>query len=135
MEEYDVTLLELDSQNVLPAVVSADEEGDVIALTLRLGEDTFTGQAESYLEAYQALRDALLRRGYGLRCAGSRRNAVQSAMMAYVPKVYLVTCGRQALRGDTVSIWETCDLRTFPDTQAQNQFRDQWYDSLRRQEG
>ncbi len=134
MEKYAVTLLELRTQTVLPAAVSADEDGDAVRLTLTLPQQTYTGQAEGYLEAYQVLRDALLNDGFGLQCAGSRLNAVQSAMMANVPQVYLVTNGRQALRADIVSIWETCDLRSFPDTQAQNQFRDQWYDSLRRDE-
>lgn len=43
------------------------------------------------------LRDELLKLGYCLKCNGSRFNAIQSGMMRYCEKIYLVKMGQQAV--------------------------------------
>ena len=78
------------------------------------------------LPAYQEFRDKLLEAGYGIKCNGSRLNAVQSGMMETTDKIYLVEMGRQALMKDIVHIWDYADIDTFPDTKQQNEFFQQW---------
>jgi hypothetical protein len=46
----------------------------------------------------------MLNNGYGLKCNGSRINAIQSDMMGYSDKVYLVEIGKQAMMKDVVRI-------------------------------
>lgn len=84
---------------------------------------------EYYLQSYQKFRDELLKWGYGLKCNGSRINAIQSGMMGYSEKVYLVEIGKQALMKDVVCIWDFADIEEFPDTKMQLDFAQQWYGS------
>lgn len=85
----------------------------------------------NYLSAYQKLRDKLLEMDYGIKCNGSRINAVQSGMMGANDKVYLVELGRQALKKDIVSLDEYFDIREFPNTKEQNIFFEKWWESIR----
>ncbi len=71
-------------------------------------------------------KELLLAVGYGMKCNGSRLNAVQSGMMGATDKVYLVEIGKQALMKDIVSIWDYADIDIFPDTELQNNFFEQW---------
>lgn len=72
----------------------------------------------------------MLALGYGIKCNGSRINAIQSGMMGATDKVYLVEMGKQALKKDIVNIWDYADIDIFANTQQQNSFFDQWINSL-----
>ncbi len=133
MEKYDVKLYDLNRACELEGAVYADEgeSSDDIILKITVENNAVTAGSEGYFTAYQELRDKLLEKGLGLRCSGSLINAVQSAMMAYSPKIYLVEPGKQALMKDVVNIWDYCDITDFPDTKKQEDFADKWRRSHR----
>ncbi|MBD5506681.1 MAG: hypothetical protein HDR05_01095 [Lachnospiraceae bacterium] len=128
MERYEVTLIELDTQYEFSVQVEVDEAeaSENITILARVGKDKIESTNYAYLPAYQEFRDKLLVVGYGIKCNGSRLNAVQSGMMGATDKVYLVEMGRQALMKDIVHIWDYADIDVFPDTQQQNDFFEQW---------
>lgn len=131
MEKYNVVLLKMDSDIEVNSVIYAHEdETDITLKTVIDDKDIISGSVQ-YLEAYQKIRDELLKNGYGLKCKGSLINAVQSAMMAYTSKIYLVHKGRQALQKDIVNIWDYCNIKHFPTTVEQKKFTEEWYISLR----
>ena len=72
----------------------------------------------------------MLQLGYGIKCNGSRLNAVQSGMMGATDKVYLVELGRQAVMKDIAHIWDYADITEFFDTKQQKEFFEQWTKSL-----
>ena len=133
MEKYDIKLYDLTHAFETQGVVLADEgeSSDDIILKITVENTDITAKSEDYFSAYQELRDKLLKNGFGLKCNGSLINAVQSAMMSYTPKVYLVELGKQALLKNIVSIWGYCNITRFPDTKEQNQFVEKWRISLR----
>ena len=90
----------------------------------------FSVSGEYYFETFQLLRDYLLEFGYGIKCNGSRPNAIQSGMMGDSEKIYLVEFGRQALDKDLFSIWDYADIKDFPTTNDQKVFANKWYKSL-----
>ena len=133
MENHIVTAVSIEFRNLLTISVHADEGvSDEIILETSIEGTDVRCTGNSYLEAYQKLRDRLLALGYGLKCCGSLINAVQSGMMAHTPKIYLVRYGCQALLKDIADIWEYCDIHEFPYTKEQNDFTEQWYESLRK---
>ncbi len=134
MEKYEVILYDMDSASEVKGTVYADEgdTSDDIILEISVGKNTITEKADSYLAAYQKLRDELLKNGFGLKCNGSLVNANQSGMMSYTSKIYLVELGKQALTKDIVNIWDHCDMTSFPDTKEQNSYIEKWYDSFKR---
>lgn len=132
MEKYEITIINLNTQKeqILTVKVDESEETDYIVI-----KSPFLGQEISaldynYLPAYQAFRDKLLQFGYGIKCNGSRLNAVQSGMMGATDRVYLVELGRQALMKDISYIWDYADITEFPDTKRQKAFFEQWTKSL-----
>lgn len=133
METYSITIIHLDTMTELTVPVNADEceTSDQIKLEFPMGGRVFKFSGDSYLEAYQELRDKLLSFGYGIKCCGSLINAVQSGMMAYTPQIYLVTHGCQAMKKDIVGIWDKCDITEFPDTAEQKAFTEKWSGSLK----
>ncbi len=134
MKTYPVKLLHFDSDTEFSAVICADEAetSDIIRLKITIQAQKFTSENQQYLDAYQQLRDKLSEAGYGLKCNGSLINANQSAMMAYVPKIYLIQMGRQARLKDIVSLWDYCETDTFPTTEEQKAFTAAWQDSLKK---
>ena len=64
--------------------------------------------------------------GYGIKCNGSRINAIQSAMMSCTDKIYLVLIGRQAFMKDIVHIWDYAEIEEFPNTNEQMIFFEKW---------
>lgn len=72
----------------------------------------------------------MLQLGYGIKCNGSRINAVQSGMMGATDKIYLVEMGKQALMKDIVSIFDYADLSEFPNTEQQLAQFEQWCSTL-----
>lgn len=128
MEIYEIVLLELDTKNERSVQVEVDEAEsfDEIIIRTILNEQEITSANYNYLPAYQEFRDKLLVLGYGIKCNGSRLNAVQSGMLGATDKVYLVEMGKQALMKDIVHIWDYAEIDVFPDTKQQNDFFEKW---------
>ncbi len=133
MEKYDVTAISLTSKSKVKLMIEADEAEttDNIALSLSLDGESISASNEGYFQAFQEIRDKLLQKGYGLKCAGSMLNAVQSSMASATDKVYMVTLGTQAARKDLISLYEYSDIDQFPNTEEQNKYAEQWFLSLR----
>lgn len=128
MEIYKVILVDLNTKEVLPIQVEVDEAETTDNITIHtvIGEQNITSSGYNYLPAYQTFRDKLLVLGYGIKCNGSRLNAVQSGMMNATDQVYLVAIGKQSLSKDIVHIWDYADIDTFPDTIQQHNFLELW---------
>lgn len=134
MEIYDITLIELSSKKEILLSVEVDEAelSENIEIKAVIDGNIIKASNFNYLPAYQCFRDQLLLLGYGIKCNGSRINAVQSGMMGTTDKAYLVELGKQTLMKDIVHIWEYADITTFPDTEQQNAFFEQWMKSLQK---
>lgn len=130
MEEYQVPIMRLDNQVVEYQTLYVDDENEDILMHLDY-HHPYTATGASYLNAYQNLRDQLLKDGYGLKCNGSYIHAIQSSMMSYVDKIYFVTLGKQALQKDIVNLFDEADIHEFPDTEKQQIFQEQWFASLK----
>ncbi len=128
MEIYNITLMELNTRTELTVCVEVDEAelSEYIQISAKVGLNEITASNYNYLPAYQEFRDKLLNIGYGIKCNGSRLNAVQSGIMGATDKVYLVEIGKQALMKDIVQIWDYADIDVFPNTQQQNDFFERW---------
>jgi hypothetical protein len=130
MEKYIVTVIELNSKTEAELELLADEDTDDIVLKVVINNREFLASDYNYFTAYQKLRDCVLSIGYGIKCNGSRHNAVQSGMMGSSAKIYLVELGRQAFIRDVVGIYDYADINEFPNTQEQNAFLQKWKGSL-----
>ena len=129
MEQYKCTVADLvyyDSEKTV--LIEVNEDSDEIEISTVVDGIDFFSSDESYLAAYQKLRDKLLELGFGLQCNGSRINAIQSGMMAHYEKIYLVEMGKQALSNQIVCIWDYAEMDFFPDTKMQLEFADKWYE-------
>lgn len=130
MKKYFVIIIELNSKTETELEIIADEDSDDIVLKTIINNREVLVTDYNYLPAYQKLRDCLLSMGYGIKCNGSRLNAVQSGMMGSNTKIYLVELGRQALLRDIVGIYDYADVNEFPNTQEQKAFLQKWIGSL-----
>lgn len=128
MEAYKVILTNLSSKEELTIQVEVDEAETTENIIIRtiFNEREITSSNYNYLPAYQEFREKLLVMGYGIKCNGSRLNAVQSGMLGATDKVYLVEMGKQALMKDIAHIWDYAEIETFPDTKQQNDFFEHW---------
>lgn len=130
MEQYKIVVANLESEleeELLIEVDEAEASDEIVIKALIMGKE-ITASNDSYLQAYQEFRDRLLSLGYGMKCNGSRINAVQSGMLSSVSKVYLVEMGRAALMKDVVNIFDFAELNEFPNTEQQESFFEQWSD-------
>lgn len=132
MEEYIVRMVELKTGQEFDSIIDADEAEttEEIVLETLLGDRKVSASDENYLPAFQKLRDQLLAAGYGIKCNGSRINAVQSGMMGASNKVYLVELGKQARMKDIVDLYDYADIGEFPDTLEQTAFFEKWTKSF-----
>ena len=107
MEKYKVMLFSLKTKEEMETTVFADEgeTTDNIILKVQIDDQEICAVDYNYLPAYQKLRDKLLKMDYGIKCNGSRLNAVRSGMMGANEKIYLVKLGEQALSKDFVSLY------------------------------
>lgn len=128
MEKYEIIVISLNMQEeqTLPIEVAEAEETEYIAIKTIFSGQEISASEYNYLAAYQEFRNKLLQLGYGIKCNGSRINAVQSGMMGTTDKIYLVELGRQARMKDMVSIWGYADIKEFPNTEQQKVFFEQW---------
>lgn len=132
MEEYHIILFNLKTKNEIEATIFEDEDeatGD-FTLKIQIEDQEICATDYNSLPAYQKLRDKLLKLGYGIKCNGSRLNAVQSGMMGANDKIYLVELGKQALKKDIVSIYGYAEIDDFPNTEEQTAFSQKWFKSL-----
>lgn len=136
MESYEITLINLHSHIESLAKIEVDEaeSNDYICITAVINGQTISAAKYGYFEAFQSFRDKVLSIGYGIKCNGSKVNAVQSGMMAACEKIYLVEIGRQALLNQTAIIWDYSDISSFPDSKEQQQFLKKWIYSLKKVE-
>jgi hypothetical protein len=130
MEKYIVTIIGLKSKTETELEILADEESDDIVLKTVINNLEIIVSDCTYLSAYQKLRDYVLSMGFGMKCNGSRCNAVQSGMLGPNPRIYLVELGSQALLRDIVGIYDYADINEFPNTQEQKEYFQKWIDSL-----
>ncbi len=132
--KYKIILVDLNTKEALPAQVEVDEAETTDNITIHavVVKQDITSSDYNYLTTYQAFRDKLLVLGYGIKCNGSRLNAVQSGMMSATDKVYIVEIGKQALAKDIVHIWDYADIDTFPDMKQQQDFLELWTSHLSR---
>lgn len=132
MEKYMVTVVELKTQHEIKLVIEADEAETTenIILRTQVKDSLISVFDYNYFSAYQKLRNKILRLGYGIKCNGSRLNAVQSPMMGTSGNIYLVELGRQAFTKDIVNLYDYAEISAFPDTQEQTAFFQRWVDSL-----
>jgi len=129
VEQYKCKIVDLGYyDNEKTVLIEVNEDSDKIEISTVVGGIDFFSSDESYLAAYQKLRDKLLELGYGLQCNGSRINAVQSGMMSQCEKIYLVEMGKKALLNQVVCIWDYADIDVFPDTKEQLEFAEKWYE-------
>jgi hypothetical protein len=99
-------------------------------LSIKTDDDIISASNYGYFQAFQEIRDKLLEKGYGLKCAGAMLNAVQSSMASATDKIYMVTLGEQAAQENLISLYEYVDILEFPNTNEQNQFAEKWIYSL-----
>lgn len=127
METYEIILIKINTKEELTVQVEVDEaeNSENIVINAQISGQEITSANYNYLPAYQEFRDKLLEAGYGIKCNGSRLNAVQSGMMGATDKVYLVEIGKQALTKDIVHIWDYADIEDFPNTRMQTDFFEQ----------
>ncbi|BCK01585.1 hypothetical protein [Anaerocolumna chitinilytica] len=130
MAKYIVIIIEFHSKTETELEIFAEEDSDDVVMKTSINNREVFVSDYNYLPAYQKLRDCLLAMGYGIKCNGSRRNAVQSGMMGSNAKIYLVELGRQALLQDIVCIYDYADINEFPNTQEQMAFLQKWITSL-----
>lgn len=128
METYSVILVNLETgaESTIQVEVDEAEASENILITAKVEGQEITASNYAYLPAYQEFRDKLLKIGYGLKCNGSRKNAIQSGMMSATDQVYLVEMGRQARKKDIVRIWDYAEIDSFPDTKQQRAFFEAW---------
>lgn len=133
MEKYRVLLFSLKTKKEMETTIYADEgeTTDDIILKVQIDDQEICAVDSNYLPAYQKLRDKLLKIGCGIKCNGSRLNAVQSGMMGANPQIYLVKLGEQALSKDIVSLYEYAEIDDFPNTEEQIAFSQKWFNSIR----
>ena len=112
-------------------VVKVDIQDDNIEMSCEVDGVCFSAAGEYYFETFQLFRDRLLELGYGIKCNGSRINAIQSGMMGYCEKIYLVELGNQALNKDIFNIWDYADIKEFPSSEEQKLFVNKWYNSFK----
>lgn len=130
MEEYSVKLKKLTDGTFYNAVVTEEDNGEVLKFKAEIGGKNYVGEDEDYYTAFRKLMDVLLTAGYGMCCAGAMVNALQSGMMAGSDRVYLVRTGEKPSVKDTAGIFDPADLEIFPDSKAQEIYTERFFDSI-----
>jgi hypothetical protein len=100
---------------------SVYDENNVIRLTLALGAETFTAEADDCFEAFCAIRRTLEADQIFPHCSGAVMNVFPSGMsrsMVAGMKGYRLTLGKQALMKDLVGIFDA-EAKALPTTVAE----------------
>lgn len=132
MEKYEVICLNIAENSESKFIIYADEYecSDNIVLSLELDDEHICESGEYYFETFKKFKDELLKKGYGLKCCGSMKNAIQSTMAGYSDKIYLVTLGKPALKENLVSMFDFADISEFYMSDEQDEFFEIWNKSL-----
>ncbi len=131
MDIYKCTIVDIAYyENEKQVIVNVDIQDDIIEMSCEVNGICFSSSGEYYFDTFQSLRDRLLELGYGIKCNGSRINAIQSGMRGYSENIYLVEIGKQALNKDIFRIWDYADIKDFPSTDEQKIYANKWYKSL-----
>lgn len=128
METYEIILMQINTGIERTAQVEVDEaeNSENFVIHSQINGQAITSVNDNDLPVFQTFRDKLLEMGYGIKCNGSRINAVQSTMMGSSDRIYLVEIGKQARMKDIVHIWDYADIKDFPNTCEQVAFFEQW---------
>ena len=132
MGKHSVMLFNLKTHDEMETKILADEgeTTEKIILKVQIEDQEICAADSDYFPAFQKLRNKLLRVGYGIKCNGSRLNAVQSGMMGASERIYLVKLGEQALDKDVVSLYGFAEIDEFPNTEEQTAFFQKWLRSI-----
>jgi len=132
LETYTVTAVHLNTQAESSLLIEADEAEttDDITLNTQIDGAFLSANNYGYFAAFQELRDKLLEKGYGIKCVGSKLNAVQSPMASATYKVYEAVLGKQAKQVGLICLYDYADISEFPNTARQNEFFEKWISSL-----
>ena len=132
MEYYDVVIQNIKSKEESVICIEAEEaeETPLIVLLTHVDGKEFIASSMCYFQAFQELKELLLKKGYGMKCKGSLVNAVQSPMMSISDKIYLVEMGKHASLKDCVSMYEYIDIDKFASTLQQMDYFEEWYTSI-----
>lgn len=131
MKEYKIVKVKnLKTKEVIELKIyeSENKENGNFVMYTEIKNQNILASSDGYFDCYQKLRDKLLEKGYGLLCIGSKINAVQSPMASVSDKIYLVEKGQPAK--NVQSLYEFCDMEVFPNTEEQNNFYEEWINSL-----
>jgi hypothetical protein len=132
MEVYQCVVADLShhlNENTISIEVYENIDSYTMKATVSGNEISVSGNG--LFSTFQFLRDELLKSGFGMRCNAARLNALQSGMMADSDYVYLVQLGEPALTTDFYSFWEYANIDKFPNTEEQQQFAEQWANSIK----
>lgn len=131
MESYNLTVLQLSNKTEFNITFEIYYENDDIIIISKITDNHIIRRSNGYFTAFQKIRDEFLHLGFGIKCNGSKLNAVQSNMMSGSERIYLVKLGFPATLCDIVNIFDFADITEFPNTDTQNNFIQKWYESLR----
>ena len=132
MKQYAVTIMNLTTKEETEIVINADadETNNNVVLSTEVKGNRISASHYNYFPAYQSLRDSLLIKGYGMKCNGSRMNAIQTGMMGANDTICLAEMGKKVQKEEAVSIYEYADIDEFPDTIGQMNYFRAWMKSL-----
>lgn len=123
--------------NLLPATVDlVDIAYDQCQLTLKWAGGELQRTEGDYFEAFCRIREQLAEQNLVPMCYGASRQVVLSGMgrdMAAGLKVYKVQMGKPTSMKDLVDIFETGEDVEPVSVAEQQEFQEQWYESLRQQ--
>jgi O-phosphoseryl-tRNA(Cys) synthetase len=107
-----------------------NEDNDQISMTVKYQNEVYFSHGDCYFSVFQELKDKLLKNNIGLQCYGSLINVHASAIMCNVAKAYFLKMGEQALNKDIINIFEYINIHEFATKQQQNEFYNNWLNSI-----
>lgn len=113
---------------------TTEDESDFLRLTLEFRDISISVKsAEGVFDALTIIRNKLRPLGYIPKCYGACLNVFPSGMvrsMGMGEKAYMLTLGKPALSKDLVNVLEFVDGEQYATVEEQEQFYEQWFDSL-----
>ena len=110
--------------------VSIIEEEDLISLSTEYKDKKTIVSGEFHFETLQKFRTELIKDNIDLKCKGALINVYPSPMMAFVPKAYFLTLGKQAKMDSVVNIYEYTEISESISPEKQDIFYKNWIKSL-----
>ena len=131
MEKHILTIVNLSDNTEQNITFEIHDDADDIIIKSTIDKSEFSCCDRGYFTAFQKIRDEFLTLGFGIKCNGSRINAVQSGMMSGSERIYLVKLDTPAAMKDIVNIFDYAEISDFPNTSMQNDFTEKWFESLK----